>query len=165
MLLVGWLAPHLNLYQLMSHYCLASQPSPSSSLKKRVYATRFSVLLRPNSPTWRSSKPAVNQKNILKLSAFSNFSLFSLINGYTGAVLCRVFEERSRQGHCFAKVVWRYGNKSWLGTWSHIYWSNILTLSQTVAFGDAENDIGLVRTAKLGVCMKGVCLFVSDNRK
>jgi len=28
-------------------------------------------------------------------------------------------------------------------------------IDMTIAFGDAENDIGLVRTAKLGVCMKG----------
>jgi Cof subfamily protein (haloacid dehalogenase superfamily) len=29
------------------------------------------------------------------------------------------------------------------------------SVDMTIAFGDAENDIGLVKTAKLGVCMKG----------
>lgn len=29
------------------------------------------------------------------------------------------------------------------------------SIDMTIAFGDAENDIGLLKTAKLGVCMKG----------
>jgi len=29
------------------------------------------------------------------------------------------------------------------------------SMDMTIAFGDAENDIGLLKTAKLGVCMKG----------